>query len=92
MKKRQIQLQVSFLKEGNRFVAYSPALDFSTSGKTLKEAQRMFDEGVNVFFDELEHMGTTEEVLMSMGWSKRGNSVEPPVVVSQSLQSISVAV
>ena len=59
----QITLPVSFLKEGSSYVAYTPALDLSSCGKTLKEAKKMFAESVQLFFEELEKMGTTEEVL-----------------------------
>lgn len=88
MKKRLVQLQVSFIKEGNRYVAFSPALDFATSGKTLKEAQKMFEEGVAIFLDELERDGATEEVLTNLGWEKHGRKYNPPMIVGQSLQPI----
>ena len=50
------KLNVSVIKEGDRFIAYSPALDLSTSGKSLEEATL-------IFFEELDSNGTTSEVL-----------------------------
>ena len=41
----QTKLSVNFLREGKRFIAYSPALDLSTSGKTYEEAKRRDDIG-----------------------------------------------
>lgn len=63
----QINIPVSILKEGKIFVAYTPALDFSTSGKTLEQVQRRFEEAVELFFEELQRMGTVHEVLESRG-------------------------
>ena len=36
--------------QGTDYVAYTPALDISTFGKSKKEAQQNFEELVNVFF------------------------------------------
>ena len=43
-------LTVNFLREGKRFIAYSPALDLSTSGKTYEEARQRFQEAAQLFF------------------------------------------
>ncbi|MFA5947718.1 MAG: hypothetical protein WC806_01975 [Candidatus Gracilibacteria bacterium] len=48
----QINLQVDFIKQGKSYVAYSPAFDLSTCGKTLKEAQSRFEEAVEIFIEE----------------------------------------
>ena len=50
----QIRIPVSILKEKNRYVAYTPALDLSTSGKTKKEVKKRFSQAVEIFFEELE--------------------------------------
>lgn len=48
-----INLPVSVLREGKAFVAYSPALDLSTAGKSFDEALKRFDEAVQIFFEEM---------------------------------------
>ena len=48
MIKTGLQLQVSFIKEGDKFIAYSPALDISTSGDTLDQAKIMRGEMIRV--------------------------------------------
>ncbi len=53
-----LNLPVSFLKEGNRYVAYTPALDLSTSGNTLEQAWHRFTEAVESFFEEILDKGT----------------------------------
>lgn len=60
-------LPVSIFKEGNAFVAYTPALDLSTMGETFEEAQNNFKEAVQIFFEEVIEKGTLEEVLMGYG-------------------------
>ncbi|MEA2092653.1 MAG: hypothetical protein U9P61_01630 [Patescibacteria group bacterium] len=62
--KLQVNLPVSVLKEGKKFIAYTPALDVSASGDTYEEAKKRFDEVVHIFFEEVYEQGTLEEVLM----------------------------
>lgn len=59
----EVSLPVSILKEGKYFIAYSPALDLSTSAKSFEEAKKRFEEVVPIFFEELLEKGTVEEVL-----------------------------
>ena len=83
-------IPVSVLKEGRRFVVYSPALDLSTSGRTYNEAKKRFGEIVVIFFEELLKKNTLEEALKELGWKKIGSKLMPPVVVSQEYQTIKV--
>lgn len=85
-----LNLPVSFLKEGGQFVAYTPALDLSTSGRTLEEAKKNFAEAVEIFFDEIISAGTLEDVLLDFGWKKKNQSFIPPVIVSQGTESVRV--
>ena len=87
---QKLQLPVIFFKEGKQIIAYTPALDLSTFGKTLEEAQRRFSEVVEIFFEELVKMGTLEEVLEECGWEKHHNEYLPPSVISQGMTSVSV--
>ncbi|MFH1394785.1 MAG: hypothetical protein ABIH09_01350 [Candidatus Omnitrophota bacterium] len=70
MKYMKCSLPVIILKEGKNFIAYTPALDISTSATTVNKAKKRFEELVHIFFEELEEMGTTEEVLANCGWIK----------------------
>ena len=60
MKKMNFQasLPVTFLREGDQFVAYTPVLDLSTSGDTFEQAKKRFSEAVQIFFEECFNMGT----------------------------------
>lgn len=92
MKKADISfsLPVSILREGSSFIAYTPALDLSTSGSTFEEAQKNFKEIVNIFFQELIEMGTLEDVLKEMGWQKENNNFIPPVVIENKVQTFTI--
>jgi len=87
----EFKLPVSFLREGKKYVAYTPALDLSTSGRTYEEAKRRFSEIVNIFFEELVKKGTLEEVLRDLGWKRVQAKWSPPVVISQELQAVRVS-
>ena len=86
----KINIPVSILKEGKRYVAYTPALDLSTSGKTYKETQKRFSEIVSIFIEEIAKAGTLDSVLSDLGWKKVKTSWIPPLVISQNLQTIEV--
>ena len=47
----KFQIPVSILKEDKKYVAYTPALDLSTSGKSYQEVKKRFSEIVNIFFE-----------------------------------------
>ena len=47
----QIKLSVSVLKQGKRYIVYSPALDLSTSGKSDAEAKKRFSEAAMIFME-----------------------------------------
>lgn len=88
LKIKELKLQVSILKEGKKFIAYSPALDLSTSADSFESAKKRFDEIVRIFFKELTEMGTLDEVLTDLGWQKQKQEWVPPLVISQELESI----
>ncbi|MGA2911679.1 MAG: hypothetical protein ABSE17_03555 [Candidatus Levyibacteriota bacterium] len=92
MKKAQFQfaLPVSILREGDSFIAYTPALDLSTVGDTLEQAQKRFEEAVQLFFEEITEEGTVNEALAELGWQKADNQLTPPVVISHQTETFSV--
>lgn len=77
-----VRLPVSIIKEGNYFIAYTPALDLSTSGKSFEEAKKRFNELVSIFFEETFKKGTLDEALQDLGWKKVRRKWSPPTVVA----------
>ena len=84
-------MPVIFLKEEEQFVAYTPALDLTTSGETLEEAEKNFHEVVQIFFEECERMGTLEKVLDDLGWKKKGDEWISPLTVAGNSKMVTVA-
>lgn len=87
----QAQLPVQIFKQGKRFIAYTPVLDLSTSGRSEKEVKNRFHELVQIFFEELEEKGTIEEVLSSLGWQKGKTQWQPPHIANEKV-SVSIPV
>ncbi len=84
----EFKLPVSIMKEGKQFIAYTPALDLSTSGKSYEEANKRFGEIVRIFLEELVKNGSLEEVLSDLGWKRTQARWNPPVVISHDFQTI----
>jgi len=83
-------LPVSFLREGKYFIAYSPVLDFSTSGKNFEEAKKRFGEAVEIFFEEVCQKGTLDKVLGELGWQKVQKTWSPPTLVASETRSFNI--
>jgi len=93
MKKTMLQfnLPVSILREGKKYIAYTPALDLSTSGNTFEQAKKRFDEIVHIFFEEIMKENTTKEVLTELGWQKVNAKWNPPIVISNESQMVKLS-
>lgn len=88
--KLSYKLPVIITKQNRRFVAYTPALDISTSGKTEKEVKKRFVELASVFFEEIVEANTVDDVLSELGWKKVQKSWTPPKVVSSPLINMKI--
>jgi len=88
----QARLPVVVLKEGKKFVAYTPALDLSTSGRTFEQAKKRLKEAVLIFFEETMKHGTIERVLLEYGWTRGRQQWAPPLVVAQESTSVQLRV
>ena len=87
----QFNLPVSILREGKKYIAYTPALDLSTSGNTFDQAKKRFDEIVHIFFEEITKENTTEQVLTELGWQKVNAKWNPPIVISNESQMVKLS-
>jgi predicted RNase H-like HicB family nuclease len=87
---KEISLPVSIFKEGDSFVAYTPALDISTCADTQDKVMANFDELVRIFFEELERNNNVDEVLSSLGWQKINKVWAAPEEVSHSIKKYQV--
>ncbi len=88
--KLSYNLPVIITKQNKRFVAYTPALDISTSGRSEKEVKNRFVELANLFLEEIIEAKTAEDVLTELGWTKMQKVWTPPKIVSS--QSIGLKI
>lgn len=88
---KEVNLPVTIFKEGKSYVAYSSALDLSTSASTYKKARSRFSKIVEIFFEELSEMGTLDIVLMGLGWQKVKSNWQPPIIVSNYVQPMNLS-
>ena len=65
-----LKLVVNFIKDGKQVIAYSPALDISTVGKSEEHAKTRFQELVRIFFEDISERNVVDEVLKELGWKK----------------------
>jgi predicted RNase H-like HicB family nuclease len=90
IKNISFNLPVLITKQNKSFVAYTPALDLSTSGKTENEVKKRFVELANIFLEEIIEAKTVNEVLSELGWTKVQKKWTPPKVISS--QSIGLSI
>jgi predicted RNase H-like HicB family nuclease len=64
-------VDVLLFQEDKYFVAYCPALEVSSYGKSEQEAKLAFDEALDIFIQETEKKGSFEKALLKLGWSLR---------------------
>jgi len=83
-------IPVSFFKEGDAYIAHCPILDLSTSATTFEKVKERFSEAVEIFFEELVDMGTLDDVLANLGWSKIQHQWTPPFSVGHDLQRVTI--
>ena len=76
------KIGVVIIKEGDYFIANSPALDLSSFGKTEKKAISNFKEALGLFIESCIEKKTLKKVLVSCGWSEKRKQLIPPEIIS----------
>lgn len=77
----------SFVEDNIHFV-YSPHLDLTGYGHTLKEAKESFEVCFMEFLDYTTKKGTLSTELKKMGWRFKGNGKVPKKPVAPSMAVI----
>ena len=87
-----IEVPITYFKEAKSFVAYAPALDLSSAGNTLKEAEKNIKEATELFIEEILDKNTINEVLFSLGWTRITKTKQwiPPTLVAHGLLPITL--
>ena len=77
-----VNVDVFIVKDGKHYVAYCPALELSSYGKTEDEAEKAFTGHLDIFLEETHRKGTLERCLLKLGWvlqQKPEPSYKPPI-------------
>lgn len=77
-----IQFTTRVFKEGRTFVAHALELDVSSCGGSAEKAVKNLKEAVRLFLEECEKMDTLDRVLQEAGYSKSGQKLRAPKLVS----------
>jgi hypothetical protein len=77
-----IQFTTRVFKEGRTFVAHALELDVSSCGGSAEKAVKNLREAVRLFLEECEKMGTLGRVLEEAGYTKSGQKLRGPKLVS----------
>lgn len=80
-KRNELIVTVQYIADGNYITAYCPALEFSSFGKTIKEARAAIEEALDILIEELDARGTLEQDLLEHGWTLQQKPVfnyKPP--------------
>jgi predicted RNase H-like HicB family nuclease len=59
---------VMLYQQGDYVMAYCPALELSSYGKTEQEATAAFREALDIFLEYCGEQGTLEQNLIACGW------------------------
>ncbi|MBF0253988.1 MAG: hypothetical protein HQL11_02540 [Candidatus Omnitrophica bacterium] len=86
------KIPIMYMKEGDIYVCFTPALNLVSHGDTFEEAERNFAKSLKLFIREVTRMGTWEEVLSECGWRKINNRLTPPTILRERLQQIQIPV
>jgi predicted RNase H-like HicB family nuclease len=86
------KLTVAIYQEGKQFVAFCPALDLCTQGRSVKGAKKNFEEAFALFLEEVVKKDTLDQVLQDCGWKKRVKSWVPPKFITNVEEEVSIPV
>ncbi len=81
-------LLIHFKDENDIHFIYSPHLDLSGYGKSLKEAKASFEIVFEDFVDYTLKKRTIGKVLTKLGWTLKGKLKSPKKVIAPSITSI----
>lgn len=84
------KVSLIIFRENKHFIAYTPALDLSTSAESYDEVKNRFSEVVKIFLEELVERGTLKKVLSELGWKKVQKQWLPPTLIEHELADVKI--
>lgn len=82
-------LVILFL-ESEQYVAYCPALELSSYGRTQQDAVAAFQTALEIFLEEASLSNTLHKELLQLGWTydKSAAILQPPMLSQQQLMEL----
>lgn len=74
----RFNIEFYIYEDGGVFMAYCPALDLATSGKTYIDAVTNFYECFQLYVETCLEFGTLHDDLIAHGWKMTAKTVAPP--------------
>ncbi|GEM_PF-4683935 len=65
-----VKVPIELMKEGDRVIVYTHALDLCGYGSSADEAKKDFGSALKIFFRETIDNHTLEKALEELGWKK----------------------
>jgi len=66
----KVTIPVLIGRDDGTIVAYTPALNVGSCGRTQHEAMKRLGNAISLFFSELTEMRTLDKALRELGWRK----------------------
>ncbi len=79
---------IHFQDESNVHFVFSPHLDITGYGYTLREAKKSFNIVLEDFIDYTTNKQTLQKVLADLGWKVKGKSKKYPKILAPSITSV----
>ncbi|MBI1883816.1 MAG: hypothetical protein HYS08_06380 [Chlamydiae bacterium] len=80
------------MKEGDSFIAYTPAFDLVAHGDSFKDANDSFVKSLKLFMEYVTQKGTWKDVLEEYGWKKAHKVWNPPIILRQDSCPVSIPI
>ena len=90
-KRISFEVEVFLVPEGRQVVAICPALQLSTYGASVEDAQAAFADAMAIFLESTARKGTFEKVLLGLGWRLQQRptvNYEPPRLTAAFLKKL----
>jgi predicted RNase H-like HicB family nuclease len=68
----EIHFTIRVWRENGAYVGYSPELDVSSCGDSVRQAKSRLKEAVSLFLEDAAVRGTLTDILIESGFERRG--------------------
>jgi predicted RNase H-like HicB family nuclease len=86
-----LRMTIQIWEKGPWYIAKCPELDFVSQGKTPEEAKRNLLEVIEIQFEEMKEMGTTNDYLEECGYKfENGDAIPMSELIGFQKQAVEI--